>query len=75
MLVLYNVIYIVCIVLLKLCTILPSILPLSLFILSTNKIYFKFFKLINMSDIDYHLYFFSLGNIAKSTFFLENNSQ
>jgi len=28
-----------------------------------------------MSDIDYHLYFFLLGNIAKSTFFLENNSQ
>jgi len=28
-----------------------------------------------MSDIDYHLYFFPLGNIAKSTFFLENNSQ
>ena len=63
MLVLYNVIYIVCIVLLKLCTILPSILPLSLFILSTNKIYFKFFKLINISDIDYHLYFFPLETL------------
>ena len=48
------------------------------FILATYKVYFKFLnqRIYSLSyDSDYRLYFFTLGNIDKSTFFRENNSQ